>query len=82
MGGKQWDADKVRRVLEGKAVVRVVDVESPKSPVVVSPPVPAAAVASASSSASAKVGGEKCAMKACVTDILEESMRSLSLGKK
>ena len=25
--GAQWDADKVRRVLEGKAVVRVVDIE-------------------------------------------------------
>lgn len=28
VGKREWDADKVRKVLEGKAVVRVVDVES------------------------------------------------------
>jgi len=28
-GMRAWDADKVRRVLEGKAVVRVVDIDQP-----------------------------------------------------
>ena len=41
-GARSWDADKVRRVLEGKAVVRVVDVE----------PVPAPAVEKIASSSS------------------------------
>jgi len=109
-----WDADKVRKVLEGKAVLRVVDVE----PVTVS--TAAAASASVSSthstpSASPKWSGvasrsslgqsrstasstssassnqphatedsnkKCCKTKAAVCDILEESMRGLSLGKK
>lgn len=33
-GARSWDADKVRRVLEGKAVVRVVDVEPVAVPAV------------------------------------------------
>ena len=39
-GRAQWDADKVRRVLEGKAVVRVVDIEPVSAPV--SPVIPSA----------------------------------------
>jgi hypothetical protein len=80
-----WDADKVRKVLEGKAVLRVVDLE------------PAAAtgqsrstVASTSSASSSnqphatEESSSKmcCKTKAAVCDILEESMRGLSLGKK
>jgi len=110
-----WDADKVRKVLEGKAVLRVVDVE----PATVSTAA-AAASASVSSthstpSASPKWSGASsrsslgqsrctaastssvssnqphatedgikmcCKTKAAVCDILEESMRGLSLGKK
>jgi len=100
-----WDADKVRRILEGKAVLRVVDVE----PVTV----PAAASASVSSTIStpsispkwkgaasfgqlrssatltsshATEDGSRTSCKSaactCVCEILEESMRSLSMGKK
>ena len=73
MGGAFWDAfsgsessssrkidvDKVRRVLEGKAVVQIVDVEPRKEM------------------------GRKVSREACsVTAILEESMKSLTLGKK
>jgi bZIP-type transcription factor MBZ1 len=87
-----WDAEKVRKVLEGKAVVRVVDVE----PVSVGGGAStigiteerqvglSAGAVGASAGAGAGAGPGKCAAKACtvVTDILEESMRSLSLGKK
>ena len=118
-----WDADKVRKVLEGKAVLRVVDVE----PATVSTAAAAAAasvsstqstpssssskwtgvasrssssslgqsrstVASTSSSSASSSSNlphatedsnsNKMCCKAAVCDILEESMRSLSLGKK
>ncbi|PBK81338.1 hypothetical protein ARMGADRAFT_976520 [Armillaria gallica] len=75
LGGAFWDAfsgsessssrkidvDKVRRVLEGKAVVQIVDVDvEPR-----------------------KEMGRKVSREACsVTAILEESMKSLTLGKK
>ncbi|KAK0493888.1 hypothetical protein EDD18DRAFT_1320912 [Armillaria luteobubalina] len=74
LGGAFWDAfsgsesssrkidvDKVRRVLEGKAVVQIVDVDvEPR-----------------------KEMGRKVTREACsVTAILEESMKSLTLGKK
>jgi bZIP-type transcription factor MBZ1 len=107
-----WDADKVRKVLEGKAVLRVVDVE----PATVSTGA-AASVSSTQSTSSSKWtgvasrssslgqsrstvmpsassasssnlphatedGSNKMCCKAAVCDILEESMRSLSLGKK
>jgi hypothetical protein len=81
---KQWDAEKVRKVLDGSAVVKVVDVE-PSSTRVSSPsPVPAS-VATASSSASSPpqfVKADKSKGKECCLDVLEESMRSLKLGKK
>jgi len=82
-GSANWDADKVQRVLSGKAVLKVVDVE-PSSP----PATPKLArsatmpVASASkSSLSLQDDSKKCYSQA-LTDILEESMRSLTLGKK
>ncbi|KAK2464644.1 hypothetical protein APHAL10511_003337 [Amanita phalloides] len=80
-GGKSWDVDKVRRVLEGKAVVRVVDVEPSTSPVSVRP----------SSMSSLTMGmtnmslgdeGKKDEKRCRCTEILEESMRSLTLTKK
>ncbi|KIO09578.1 hypothetical protein M404DRAFT_131737 [Pisolithus tinctorius Marx 270] len=71
---KQWDAEKVRKVLEGRAVVKVVDVEPAQNVV---PPVPSAS-ASSSSAQKVKASGQTCML----TDILEESMRSLTLGKK
>ena len=76
-----WDQDKVQRVLEGKAVLRVVDVEPPTT--AASVPAATASVVSAATPSSPKVSPpeprKKCAAAVC--DILEESMRSLSLGK-
>ncbi|KAI9451485.1 hypothetical protein F5148DRAFT_1239278 [Russula earlei] len=74
-----WDADKIRRVLEGTAVVRVVDVEPPSS-----------AQGSKSGKAVAKDAKEVQAQvqpassKGCEAGfcVLEESMRALTLGKK
>ena len=106
-----WDADKVRKVLEGKAVLRVVDVEpattaaasvsvsstlttpsaSPKWAGVASRSSlsqsrsTVASTSSASSSNSPHAtedSSSKMCCKSAVCDILEESMRSLSLGKK
>ncbi|KAJ7756458.1 hypothetical protein DFH07DRAFT_742600 [Mycena maculata] len=58
-----WDAEKVRKVLEGTAVVRVVDVEPPKAP--------------------KKAPVQQQMREHCgFTRALEDSMRSLSLGKK
>jgi hypothetical protein len=56
---RQWDAEKVRKVLDGSAVVKVVDVDAPAP-------------------SSAKTDRPSCAL----TDMLEESMRSLTLNKK
>ncbi|KAG5653731.1 hypothetical protein H0H81_010988 [Sphagnurus paluster] len=69
---KAWDSDKVRRVLEGKAVVRVVDIEEPPPPRAPRSPTPAAV----------ENMPRKCTVSCAVSDILEESMRSLSIGKK
>ncbi|KAF7974956.1 hypothetical protein HWV62_10679 [Athelia sp. TMB] len=70
---KAWDAEKVRKVLEGRAVVRVVDVDAPaparEVPVAKKPEVPVK-----------KPEKERCC--ATVAEILEESMRSLTISKK
>jgi bZIP-type transcription factor MBZ1 len=88
---RQWDADKVRKVLEGKAVVRVVDVvesnPSAKASASAAAKLPVAGSSPSPSSSSAKQprAGDKCEKEKCImamADILEESMRSLSLGKK
>ncbi|KAF7292009.1 BZIP domain-containing protein [Mycena indigotica] len=62
------DTEKVRKVLEGKAVVRVVDIEP-------ATPKPGPATVSAATQA------HKCSTTA-LTEALEEGIRSLSLGKK
>ncbi|KAK7061193.1 BZIP domain-containing protein [Favolaschia claudopus] len=66
------DTEKVRKVLEGKAVVRVVDVDPP------SPKVSAAAPKQAPVERS--VMDKKCA--STMVTVLEESMRSLNISKK
>lgn len=76
---KGVDADKVRKVLEGTAVVKVVDVDEPLSQpklkrattttVATSPKVPQKPV-------------ELKSCQSCVTELLEESMRSLSISKR
>lgn len=63
---KHWDAEKVRKVLDGSAVLKVVDVDVSSS---------AHATSHAASSA-------KTDKPSCLTDMLEESMRSLTLNKK
>ncbi|KAG5722437.1 hypothetical protein E4T56_gene2966 [Termitomyces sp. T112] len=60
-GLRPWDADKVRKVLEGKAVVRVVDVEEVKPQ-------------------QTQEQERKCFKAA--EELLEQSMRSLTLNKK
>jgi hypothetical protein len=74
---KKWDADKVRKVLEGKAVVRVVDVDSPTTS-------PTTAITSTATSATSNSPANLMDTKKCcvsLSEILEESMRSLSISK-
>lgn len=80
---EDWDADKVRRVLEGKAVVRVVDVDAPEAK-----PQPAkdgkrnvsngGSLSMPSSPLMRPTPEGKCGGNIC--DSLEERMRSLALG--
>ncbi|EJF56558.1 hypothetical protein DICSQDRAFT_174786 [Dichomitus squalens LYAD-421 SS1] len=71
---KEWDADKVRRIMEGTAVLKVVDVE------------PQPSVAKAPAATPAPLKQEKNCLKECpsskVADILAESMATLNLGRK
>ena len=67
-GNTSLSADKVRRVLEGKAVVKVVDVEDQK-------------VARKEMGAMRRMTDVKNEPKD-VCSLLEESMRSLTIGKK
>jgi hypothetical protein len=79
-----WDAEKIRRVLEGTAVVRVVDVEPPS-------PAQGCKTAKATAKEAAEVQTQTacmCAAQICASaretglGVLEESMRALTLGKK
>lgn len=79
---RNWDADKVRKVLEGKAVVRVVDVvdtlPSPPPP----PPSTTTTTMMMNGVGCCESAKKKCEdVKCSVGEILEESMRSLTLGK-
>lgn len=79
---RNWDADKVRKVLEGKAVVKVVDVEP--APAMSAPVVPAASASAVDTgNATSREGPRRrCEdVKCSVGELLEESMRSLTLGK-
>ncbi|KAM6492733.1 hypothetical protein JOM56_012457 [Amanita muscaria] len=72
---KDLDVDKVRKVLEGKAVVRVVDVEPSSS---------SGSMSTLTASLSTMSMDEKKAneKKCPCTNILEESMKSLTVSKK
>ncbi|KAK1216095.1 hypothetical protein PQX77_021273 [Marasmius sp. AFHP31] len=76
---RSWDADKVRKVLEGKAVVKVVDVDEPQTPVAkpvtVKTEVPPSPVLGPSLTRKEVPGSDLCHM-------LEEKMKSLTLAKK
>jgi hypothetical protein len=86
------DANKVRKVLEGKAVVRVVDVDEPASKAVPmgpslvpklrtpSPAPPAKLVAP--TPRPAPTPANACVDMCSLTGLLEESMRTLSISKK
>src|SRR5258708_38152801 len=67
-----WDTDKVKRGLEGKAVLRVVDVDS----------LPLAAPSSSSNSVGSTTTSPTSTCERAVCELLEESMRSLTIGKK
>ncbi|KAF8257817.1 hypothetical protein EI94DRAFT_1756731 [Lactarius quietus] len=70
-----WDAEKVRRVLEGTAVVRVVDVEPPSS-------VPSATETVVPVKETKEVQTQTPTPCDTGLSVLEESMRALTLGKK
>lgn len=70
---RQLDADKVRRIMEGSAVLKVVDVE-PQEKVVPRTTQPVLA------RAPPVVSTSSCEKK--ITDVLAESMATLSIGKK
>ena len=71
-GRREWDADKVRRVMEGSAVLKVVDVE-PQEKAASRPAQPVHTRASPV---------PMTASCAHITDVLAESMATLSIGKK
>lgn len=68
---REWDAEKVRRVMEGTAVVQIVDVE----------PQPAARAPSPRPTP-IQERQEKPRCHASVSDLLAESMATLNLGRK
>ena len=70
-----WDADKIRRVLEGKAVVAIVDIEPEVK-------VPAAPVSPPTQALPNNIKTPESLKGCCVTTVLEESMRALSLSKE
>lgn len=74
-----WDADKIRRVLEGTAVVRVVDVESPSNAQAVKTEKNGKEVAEVEHS---QVHPACAKIRETGLGVLEESMRALTLGKK
>jgi bZIP-type transcription factor MBZ1 len=84
---KAVDVDKVRRVLEGKAVLKIVDIDEPLS----SRPSPSSPKVMASSPKVSPPTSPKLPVKSTdkcdkckdrITDILEESMKSLSISKR
>lgn len=75
-----WDADKVKKVLEGKAVLKVVDVEPAPSSSAISPVKTTMREKTMGPSPLVQDDWKKCSTSVC--DILEESMRSLTLSKK
>ena len=74
-GSPTWDADKIRRVLEGKAVVSVVDVD-PEVDVRASPVSPP--THTLPNDETTHESSKGCAL----TTVVEESMRALSLSKE
>jgi hypothetical protein len=76
--GNNWDTDKVKRVLEGTAVLKVVDVDG--LPLSLSSKSAASITSTSASTLKTPVGEKMCERGMC--ELLEESMRSLTIGKK
>jgi hypothetical protein len=74
-GAPAWDSDKIRRVLEGKAVLSVVDVEPEVK-------VGAAAVSPTTQTLPNGTKTHECSKGCNLTGTLEEGMRALSLSKE
>lgn len=69
-----WDTDKIRRILEGKAVIKIIDLE---------PDEQVGATAAVSIPAlSNSLEMRECTKDSGVTAVLEDRIRALSLGKK
>jgi hypothetical protein len=68
------DADKIRRILEGKAVIKIVGLE-PEEQVGATP---ATSIPTLSNSLETR----ECTKDSGVTAVLEDGIRALSLGKK
>ncbi|KAI0634712.1 hypothetical protein C8Q77DRAFT_1053674 [Trametes polyzona] len=77
---REWDADKVRRVMEGTAVVRIVDVEPQPTAARAPSPRPSAVQQDRSATSSSASRSNGCVPS--VSDLLAESMATLSLGRK
>jgi len=77
---KGVDADKVRKVLEGKAVVKVVDVDELASQPKLKRPTNTTSITTSPKLPQKTMDLKSCQVRA--TEILEESMRSLSISKR
>lgn len=78
-----WDADKIRRVLEGTAVVRIVDVEPPSTAKNGKEVAKEMEEMVQQSQSQQQARGKICASaRETGLCVLEESMRALTLGKK
>ena len=67
-----WDADKIRRVLEGKAVIKIIDLEPDEQ----------VGATAAAASIPALSNNLECTKDSGVTAVLEDGIRALGLGKK
>ncbi|KAI0301177.1 hypothetical protein B0F90DRAFT_1719972 [Multifurca ochricompacta] len=70
-----WDAEKIQRVLEGKAILKVVDIEPEEK-------LRAALVPTSAQTSPNDAKTRDCSKEGSITSVLEEGMRALSLGKK
>lgn len=77
---KGVDADKVRKVLEGKAVVKVVDVDEPVPQPKMKRPTTTTSITTPPNVSQKSMDLKSCQSRA--TELLEESMRSLSISKR
>ena len=70
-----WDTDKIRRVLEGKAVIKIIDLE-PEEKAGATP------IGASIPALSNGLEARECTKDSALATVLEDGMRALSLGKK